>query len=130
MTMTPTPVQTAPEQVPSPNPAVNNSLRICPQCGSDNVRESSTRRGMDLMPSNLGKEAFRCRSCRGRFYVKIDSQAPVSPAARKRRADRKREPIWKHPKLRRHMNEISIALGSLVAFGIFLYLLARSGISF
>ena len=85
---------------------------------------------MDLMPSSLGKEPFRCRSCRGRFYLKLDSDVPISPAARRRKADRKREPLWKHPKIKRHMNEISIGVSALIAFGIFLYVLARSGITF
>lgn len=85
---------------------------------------------MDLMPTNLGKAPFRCRGCRGRFYLKLDSDVLASPAARRRKSDRKREPFWKHPKIKRHMNEISIGVGSLAAFGIFLYLLARSGIAF
>ena len=82
---------------------------------------------MDLMPANIGKTAYRCRGCRARFYFKREGElsAPSSPAAR-RRKDSKRQSIWKHPTLKRHLNEISIALGSLVAFAIFLYLLARS----
>ena len=88
---------------------------------------------MDLMPSNIGKDAYRCRGCRGRFYLKKESDPSTtttkSGAPRRRKADPKRQSWWKHPTLKRHMNEISIALGSLVAFAIFLYLLARSGIS-
>ena len=87
---------------------------------------------MDLMPSNIGKDAYRCRSCRSRFYLKRESEpvaATTTSGGRKRRSA-KRDPIWKHPTIKRHMNEISIGVGSLVAFGIFLYLLARSGIAF
>ena len=83
------------------------------------------------MPANIGKDAYRCRSCRGRFYLKKETGAQESPgAARRRRSDRKRDPIWRHPSIRRHMNEITIAVGSVAAFGLFLYVLARSGIAF
>ena len=85
------------------------------------------------MPSNIGKIAYRCRTCRGRFYLKEESPqaAPNSAEARRsKRNNRKREPLWKHPAVRRHMTEISIAAGSVTAFAIFLYLLARSGVAF
>ena len=127
--MTTTPVQPAPEPVahqPAPAPT-----RVCSHCGSDNIRESSTRRGTDLLLANIGKTPYRCRSCRARFYLKGESDTPDTPGSspRKRKPSRKREPIWKHPTIRRHMNEISIGVGSVIAFAIFLYLLARSGIS-
>ena len=125
--MTPTPTMTAAEGATLAPPA-----KTCPHCASDNVRQSSTRRGMDLLPANIGKDPYRCRACRARFYLRRDNEptAPGAAAARRRRSDRKRDPFWKHPRIKRHMNEISIGLGSLFAFGLFLYLLARSGIAF
>lgn len=103
---------------------------VCPHCGSDNVRQSSTRRGMDLMPSNIGKEPHRCRECRVRFYLKRENDSATPGTPQRRRSHRKRDPIWKHPILRRNANEITIAVASLMAFAVFLYLLARSGIAF
>ena len=132
--MTPTQQRITPEPAASPAPStVPVVAKVCPHCGSTEVRESSTRRGMDLMPSNIGKDAYRCRCCRGRFYLRkeADDGLPGSQAAaRRRRSDRKRDPIWKHPSLRRYSNEIMIVIGSMVSFGIFLYVLARSGIAF
>ena len=118
----------------NPAPAADKPTpKVCPHCGSDDVRESSTRRGMDLLPSNIGKVPHRCRGCRGRFYLRtaVDAPAPGSPEARRRkRNDRKREAFWKHPAFRRHVNDITIACGSIVAFAVFLYILARSGVAF
>ena len=115
---------------PSQPAAPALATKVCPRCGSDCVRESTTRRGMDLLPANLGKQAYRCRNCRSRFYLKreVDSETPATP--QRRRSNRKRDPIWKHPAIRRHMNEITIAFGSLIAFAVFLYLLARTGIAY
>ena len=79
---------------------------------------------MDLLPANIGKIAYRCRGCRTRFYFKPESDSSTTP--RRRKSEGKRQPLWKHPILKRNLNEISIALGSLVAFAVFLYLLVRS----
>lgn len=130
-----TPALTPPQNATATNPAPSAPVgHVCSHCGSDNIRESSTRRGMDLLPSNIGKDSYRCRACRSRFYLKREGEAPTpaapAAAARRRPSSRKRDPIWKHPSLKRHRNEISIGVGSLVAFAAFLYLLARSGIAF
>ena len=85
---------------------------------------------MDLLPANIAKDPYRCRACRGRFYLKRGGEAETPSAPRRRRPERKRDHLWKHPAVKRHMNEISIGVGSLVAFAVFLYLLARSGIAF
>lgn len=126
-----TPTQTPPiatQTVDPPAPA--SGARTCAHCGSDKIRESSTRRGMDLLPANIGKVPYRCRACRGRFYMKRENEPENNGAPSRRRAERKREPLWKHPSIKRHFNEICIGVGSLLAFGVFLYLLARSGIAF
>lgn len=119
-----TPTQNPPELAAHPTPETPNSAHVCPKCGSDSIRESSTRRGMDLLPANIGKIAYRCRGCRTRFYFKPESDSSTTP--RRRKSEGKRQPLWKHPILKRNLNEISIALGSLVAFAVFLYLLVRS----
>ena len=131
--MTTTQIQPLGEgQTPPPATDASNP-RICPHCGTDKVRESSTRRGTDLMPSNIGKIPYRCRTCRERFYLKDQNPQPAPDSAearRRKRNNRKRESLWKHPSVKRHMSEISIGVCSLTAFAVFLYLLARSGISF
>ena len=124
-----TPTQNPPELAAHLAPETPSSAHVCPKCGSDSIRESSTRRGMDLLPANIGKIAYRCRGCRTRFYLKrqnANSTPSSSTTPRRRTSEGKRQPLWKHPILKRNGNEISIALGSLVAFAVFLYLLVRS----
>jgi len=41
----------------------------CPKCGSSDVRKSSSPRWCDVFQRVLGREAFRCRGCRKRFYA-------------------------------------------------------------
>lgn len=132
--MTPTTQKiTAPKQLDNDPLPDTQTPEVCPHCGSDSTRESSTRRGMDLFPRNIGKIPYRCRSCRGRFYIKAEAecQVPGSPQSSRRKGpSRKWKALWRHPSVRRHMNEITIACASVVAFAIFLYILARSGIAF
>ena len=84
---------------------------------------------MDILPANIGKSPYRCRACRGRFYLKGESEAASPDGPRQRKPSRTRAPLWRHPAIRHHMNEISITVVSVIAFAIFLYLLARTGIS-
>ena len=114
-----------------PSPAAPITAVVCEHCehcGCDSVRPSSTRRGADLLPAHLGKIPYRCRMCRRRFYVTADMAAlETGSNDNRRRPSRKRDPIWKRPGVKRHLSEAVIASASLVAFGVFLYLLARSG---
>jgi len=127
------------QRIPAPDPLAAERLsnsenpKVCPHCGSDSTRESSTRRAMDLLPRNIGKIAYRCRSCRGRFYVPNQNDAPASdshPSRRRKRPSRTWESLWKRPSMRRNLNEITIGGLSIAAFAIFLYILARSGVAF
>jgi hypothetical protein len=102
---------------------------VCSHCGSDEVRESTGRRATDLMPTNFGKTPYRCRECRGRFHVKTEANigaAGLSPTARKRKLQRNLDPFWKRPNTKRQLNQALIVGGSVVAFALFLYVLAHS----
>ena len=59
----------------------------CPICGSSDVRQSSNPHWGDVFQRVLGKDAFRCRGCRTRFYASSkgsNSKQVVPPAPSKR----------------------------------------------
>jgi hypothetical protein len=41
---------------------------ICPQCGSSDIRISRHPHVADVFQRIRGREAYRCRKCRNRFY--------------------------------------------------------------
>jgi hypothetical protein len=45
----------------------------CPSCGGVDVRKSLTRSLADAIPGVFGFAALRCRSCRRRFYRRLES---------------------------------------------------------
>jgi len=105
-----------------PSPAL-----VCSHCGSDNVRESASRRGADLIPTNLGKTPYRCRACRGRFYLRQPRATTESQAPRRKRSKRSQEAFWLRPSVRRHMGDLTVVAGAMVVFFVFLYFLVRTG---
>jgi hypothetical protein len=49
---------------------------MCPKCGGYDVRRSANKRiGDDVMMSLFSLAPFRCRSCRGRFFLKGNNRA-------------------------------------------------------
>jgi DNA-directed RNA polymerase subunit RPC12/RpoP len=42
---------------------------MCPKCGSRDVRRSAGGRSFDGLIGFFGLTPFRCRSCRGRFFM-------------------------------------------------------------
>lgn len=43
----------------------------CPECGSDEIRISRHAHAKDVLYRFCGREAYRCRECRYRFYGKM-----------------------------------------------------------
>jgi hypothetical protein len=132
-TPTTTPTAEAPIAGQSPASTSGQTARtLCPHCGSAEIRESTTRRGADLLPSNLTRKAYRCRGCRGRFHLKAAAAANVNPVqpASGRRIVRDRDPFWRRPNFKRQFSQGTVVAGSIIAFAVFLYLLARSADSF
>ena len=61
---------------------------ICPHCGSSDTRASKSTRWRDAFPRTLGREPFRCRACRQRFYVSPFSEPDAKQVARSSRSKR------------------------------------------
>jgi multidrug efflux pump subunit AcrB len=43
----------------------------CPKCGSSEIRTSRSARWSDVFQRVRGREAFRCRQCRQRFFASV-----------------------------------------------------------
>lgn len=59
----------------------------CPKCGSSDLRHSSSPGWGDAFQRVLGRDAYRCRGCRRRFYASSSnsrSKALVPPTTSKR----------------------------------------------
>lgn len=52
------------EEQDLPNPVKDR----CPNCGSNDIRRSSSEGLVAAINNLLGRRPFRCRSCRRRFY--------------------------------------------------------------
>lgn len=52
------------------------AVRTCPMCGARDIRPSMRRGLKDGFMRAFALKPYRCRACRGRFYLKI-----VSPAS-------------------------------------------------
>jgi hypothetical protein len=57
----------------------------CPHCGSVDVRSSRRERWTDRFERLFGKVAFRCRSCRKRFFAPESANGDRQANANKRR---------------------------------------------
>ena len=44
----------------------------CPRCGNSDIRHSQTSRWSDVLYRALGRDAYRCRKCRRRFFLPGD----------------------------------------------------------
>jgi len=84
------------------------TIMNCPACSSDDVRTSQSSRWNDFFQRVRGREVFRCRSCRKRFY----SSTPIGDGTNTANRRKKR--------LRRQLLVIAIFV---VAFMIFWYFL-------
>ncbi|HEY2407306.1 MAG TPA: hypothetical protein VGI10_14950 [Polyangiaceae bacterium] len=64
---------------PAPTSTPHNLLsepreQHCPRCGSRDARRSQSRHLFDGIARTLGFKAFRCRSCRLRFFDHDDTE--------------------------------------------------------
>jgi hypothetical protein len=97
----------------------------CPECGSSEVRASRSTRWSDTFQRLRGREAFRCRKCRQRFFAS-SSTVPVLPASgqpvQSKHTRRPARRISTHTKKRLIKRLVMLSIFA-VAFILFLFFL-------
>lgn len=95
----------------------------CPLCSSSNIRRSSSSDWMDVLPKLRGREAFRCRKCRHRFFATPSGHTAANDSDRPRRKIQ-RDQLSKL-RTKRRLFRRAIAFGVIVVtfslFGLFLH---------
>lgn len=117
---------------------VNNAPALamaCPDCGSLRTRKARRLRRQDWTRKLAGGEAWRCRDCRRRFYLRPDGEVIAglrksadrpSPAARLRAFHRLRRwwrNSWRWRSRRMRVWNRRIAVGLMLLTAVFLFLL-------
>lgn len=95
---------------------------ICPQCGSSDIRTSRRSPWTDVFQRLRGREPFRCRKCRLRFFASQSSLAVderVVPSTHTRRPQK----LMSTRSKRRLIRWIIVVTIFAVAFIIFLFFL-------
>jgi len=99
----------------------------CPKCDSSHVRRSHHIKWGDLFHSPFGKHAFRCRTCRLRFYAAENTAPAEGPARKLKPRKRPRTSGLKRglTRMRPWMWEAAIFVFMLLIFFVFLRYLTR-----
>jgi len=94
----------------------------CPQCGSSEIRASRTAHWSDTFQRIRGRQPFRCRECRRRFFASKASASGTVRAVRSESSRRPRKLIGTQARKRLVRRLILISVFA-VAFGLFLLFL-------
>jgi len=94
----------------------------CPECGSSEIRVSRSTQWSDVFHRVLGREAFRCRKCRHRFFA---SDSPESNPERAVQSKQTHGPtkLMSTRAKNRLVRRVIVILIFAVAFVIFWYFL-------
>lgn len=80
---------------------------VCPSCGSSEIRVSRHPHAMDMLERLRGRQPYRCRKCRGRFYSSNPLPPDVSNGSlssqTSRRSSTRKSPRKTNPRNRRHL---------------------------
>lgn len=90
----------------------------CPQCSSSSIRPSSHSSWKDILPRLRGREAFRCRKCRHRFFALPSTQIPVNNPDQPSRKI-KHDKLSKQRQRRRLFRRIVTVVVVVVTFSLF-----------
>ena len=52
---------------------------FCPKCGSTDIRGSHAHHALDYLLRTFGRQPYRCRSCRRRFYLRKPADPEQAP---------------------------------------------------
>lgn len=95
----------------------------CPKCDSPEIRPSSRSKWLDIFESKLGREAYRCRKCRHRFYANLE---PGAASGAKRTTSKSKHEVRRGTRrVRPWMVETAIFVIMLLLFYVFLRYLTR-----
>lgn len=95
----------------------------CPQCASSDIRRSSTSGWKDVLPNLRGRQAFRCRKCRHRFFAPPSAQLAAGDQGRLQRKIA-RSKLSKQSKKRRLFRGVitaAVIVAMFSLFGLFLH---------
>jgi hypothetical protein len=89
----------------------------CPQCGKSDIRHSHSSHWSDLLHRVFGGDAFRCRQCQARFFVRR-----VAPDIKcsKEQSKRGRSEFMRRKRLVRRLVTIAVFVAMFSLFGLFL----------
>jgi hypothetical protein len=94
----------------------------CPDCGSSEVRASRSTRWNDFFQRVHGREPFRCRKCRLRFFASDSPGSGSEPVAQSGRNHRPTKLLSSRTKKRLIRRLVVISIFA-VAFILFLFFL-------
>lgn len=94
----------------------------CPECGSDNIRTSRSTRWNDIFQRVRGRDVFRCRKCRLRFYASVSAGAGLKHSGKSDRAHSPQKLISTRKKRRlvKRLIVVSIFVFAFIVFLAFL----------
>ncbi len=94
----------------------------CPECGSSEIRASRSIRWSDVFQRVRGREAFRCRKCRQRFFASVSPESGPGRAVQSKQTRRPSKLMSIRSK-NRLVRRLILILIFAVAFVIFLFFL-------
>jgi hypothetical protein len=94
----------------------------CPECGSSEIRVSRSTRWSDVFQRVRGREAFRCRKCRLRFFALVSSESGPERAVQSKQTHRPTK-LMSTRRKNRLVRRLIVILIFVVAFVIFWYFL-------
>jgi hypothetical protein len=95
---------------------------ICPDCGSSEVRTSRRTRWSDIFQRVRGREAFRCRKCRLRFFASASTQPDPLQAGLPKHAHRPAK-LMSYRSKKRLIRRLTVIAIFAVAFMLFWFFL-------
>jgi transcriptional regulator NrdR family protein len=99
----------------------------CPQCTGSDVRPSSSSSWKDALQRLRGRQAFRCRTCRHRFFALPSTGLATNDPDRLQRKI-KRDTLskqWKKRRLFRRVITFAVIVTMFSLFGLFLRYIAQ-----
>ena len=94
----------------------------CPQCGNSDIRHSHSSHWSDGLYSALGREAYRCRKCRRRFFLPrvTEIAGHIKGQSNRGNKDAKHLNFRKRKRLVRRLITIAVFVVMFSLFGLFL----------